>query len=234
MNKHDLHQINRTIGYEFSEKSLLECALTHSSIIGEKKESTLKCNERLEFLGDAFFDAIISEELYKRLPQDDEGNLTKYRAQVVCEDALAQMARHLELGDKLFMGRGEEMNGGRQRASILADAVEAIIGAIYLDGGYQKVRKWVLTHFSRRIDGAISGAYSSDYKSLLQEIWQQRGGVKIEYCGEKEEGPDHDKTFYVSVFVDHYRLGSGAGKSKKEAEQNAAKEAIEKGRQNVL
>jgi len=215
------------IGYKFKDDTLLKKALTHSSYIKEKKERCDRNNERLEFLGDAFFDAIISEELYRRLDKVEEGKLTKLRALIVCEKSLAFHAQKIEIGKYLFLGKGEEYTGGRSRDSLLADAVEAVIGAVFLDGGYEAARDVVLRIFKNRIDDAVSDKLDSDYKTALQEMLQAKGETKISYVIEKEEGPDHDKTFYIALFCADELVGRGQGKSKKEAEQKAAKEALE-------
>lgn len=218
------------IQYRFKDKSLLEKALTHSSYCREHGVEIKNNNERLEFLGDAFFDAIISVELYKRLEKVDEGKLTKTRALIVCEKSLAHVAGELNIGQYLNMGKGEANSGGRMRESILADAVEAVIGAIYLDGGYDEAVRFVSREFRRTIEDALAGKLFTDYKTQIQEVLQKRGQkTVISYKLDKEEGPDHNKTFYVHLVCNGKTLGSGCGKSKKEAEQNAAKAAIEGG-----
>lgn len=231
MNKLDFQ---KNLNYTFNNPMVLEKALTHSSFVKEKSERCSKNNERLEFLGDAFFDAIISEELYNRLDDVGEGRLTKLRASIVCEKSLAEQARNLQLGQYLFMGKGEERMGGRNRDSILADALEAVVAAIFLDGGYEKTKKFVLDTFAKTIDNSINGKMKKDYKTELQETLQANGDVKIEYQIDKEEGPDHDKTFYISLFCNRNIIGKGIGKSKKAAEQNAAKDALEGGETNVF
>ena len=224
----------RKIGYNFNDKTLLLKALTHSSYINEKGEGCDKNNERLEFLGDAFLDAIISEELYKRLDRIEEGRLTKLRALIVCEKALARHGRLAGIGECLLLGKGEEYAGGREKDSILADALEAVIGAIVLDGGYNAARGVAAKLFESWIDDAVSGKLEKDYKTALQEALHSRGESTISYMIEKEEGPDHDKTFYIDLFCRDRLLGKGRGKSKKEAEQDAAKKALERGVDFVL
>ena len=214
--------------YQFKDENLLIKALTHSSCVKERKERCDRNNERLEFLGDAFFDAIISEELYRRLDKVEEGKLTKLRALIVCEKSLAWHGQQIEIGKYLFLGKGEEYTGGRSRDSLLADAVEAVIGAVFLDGGYMAARDVVLKIFKSRIDDAVNGKLNNDYKTELQERLQAKGETKICYVIDKEEGPDHDKTFYITLYCADEPVGSGQGKSKKEAEQNAAKEALER------
>lgn len=218
------------IAYTFKNKELLDKALTHSSFCREHAVDAGSNNERLEFLGDAFFDAVISVELYRRLENVDEGKLTKTRALIVCEKSLATVAARLNIGSHLNMGKGEEHSGGRQRESIMADAVEAVIGAIYLDGGYEEAARFVSREFASTIDDALSGKLFADYKTQVQEALQKRGQkTVISYKLDREDGPDHDKTFYVHLVCNGRTLGSGSGKSKKEAEQNAAKATLEGG-----
>ncbi len=226
----DLHQFQSGIQYEFKDTGLLDQALSHSSYIREKKNIGLNDNERLEFLGDAFFDAIIGEALYEMFPDAEEGRLSKMRASIVCEGSLAGAARRIGLGDYLMLGYGEEKNGGRQRESILADATEAVVGAIYLDGGYDSAKAFVIRTFEKELEDAREGKFvNKDYKSALQEILQADGINDIKYILEKEEGPDHDKTFTVRLEITGKEAGHGTGKSKKNAEQAAAKNAIERG-----
>lgn len=222
-------EFQRNINYEFKDPDYLEKALTHSSFVQEKNGRCGKDNERLEFLGDAFFDAIISEALYKKLTHVSEGKLTKIRASIVCEKSLAEQGRKLCIGKFLRMGKGEENMGGRERESILADAMEAVMAAIFLDGGFDEAKSFILRTFADTIENAISGKLIKDYKTELQENLQANGDIKIHYHVDKEDGPDHDKTFYVSLFAEGKQLGEGVGKSKKEAEQNAARYALESG-----
>ena len=217
----------KTIQYTFKDKNLLNKALTHSSFSREHSASSGANNERLEFLGDAFFDAVISVKLYRRLEKVDEGRLTKTRALIVCEKSLAEVARRLRIGEHLNMGRGEELSGGRNRESILADAVEAVIGAIYLDGGYEEVYQFVCREFHKTVEDALAGRLFADYKTQVQEVLQKRGKKTcISYQLDREEGPDHNKTFYVHLVCNGKALGNGCGKSKKEAEQEAAKATL--------
>ena len=214
------------IGYKFKNRKYLERALTHSSY-NREKNTKHQDNERLEFLGDAFFDAIVTAELFHRMEKDAEGKLTKTRALIVCENSLARAARNFDLGSYMYIGRGEEMAGGRNRASILADAMEAVIGALYLDGGYEITRNFVLRTFSDIVDEAVAGKLVSDYKSEIQEKLQKNGkNISITYTTDREEGPAHNKTFFVHLSYDGKILGEGSGKSKKEAEQNAARTAL--------
>lgn len=217
------------IGYEFRDIALLEKSLTHSSYYRGKGQGVGKDYERLEFLGDAFLDAVIGESLYHRLPEGEEGKLSKLRALVVCEIALSRVAQELGIGEVLLLGHGEDQSGGRKRDSILADATEALIGAVYLDGGFEQAKELILRIFEKTMVEAIEGRLFSDYKSEFQELIQlRRAGDNIEYVAVGSEGPDHDKTFHVELTVNGKVHGAGTGKSKKEAEQNAARQAIEK------
>ena len=203
-------------------------ALTHSSyhyVIKENK--ALHNNERLEFLGDAFLDAIISEELYARLPDVEEGTLTKMRAKIVCEETLAVCGAKIEVGNFLKLGRGEEKSGGRRRESIIADAVEAIIGAMFLDGGYDCAKKFVLSLFGQAVEEALSGKLHTDYKSEMQERVQGSSQKPLKYRVTGTTGPDHDKYFEAQVKCNGKILAQGKGKSKKEAHMHAAKKALE-------
>lgn len=227
-------ELQSRIGYNFKDLSLLDLALTHSSYTRESHMPRTACNERLEFLGDAFFDAIIGEELYKRLPDVKEGYLTKYRAVIVCEESLAEAARKVGLGENMRMGHGEIISGGRKRDSIIADAMESVIGAVYLDCGYEGAKEFVLRLFGPRVEAALLGKLHSDYKSEFQEKMQTDGPVAISYDLTREEGPDHDKTFFVELSAGGKIMGRGSGKSKKEAEQQAAKNALLEREEDVL
>ncbi|WP_206460794.1 ribonuclease III [Anaerovorax sp. IOR16] len=219
---------SKIIGYTFKDLNILKNALTHSSYINESKQAYNANNERLEFLGDAILDAVISDYLYHRLSDVEEGQLTKLRSLVVCERSLMECATRLEIGTHLYLGKGEENSGGRNRTSILADAMEAVIGAVYLDGGWDVSVDFILRVLKDTIEDALAGKLYSDYKTELQERLQINGEVAIHYEVEKEEGPDHDKTFYVRLTANKKIIGNGQGRSKKEAEQHAAKAAIEK------
>ena len=237
--KSRLLEFENRINYHFKDRELLERALTHSSYIKEHALCKTESNERLEFLGDSVLSYITSgylysEELYRRCPESGEGKLTKLRAAVVCEEALAKQAKQIEIGEYMLMGNGEEKQGGRQRVSIMADAVEALIGAIYLDGGYDAARDVFLMLSSDMIEDAIKGRLMKDYKSSLQERVQAVGGGQLIYRVNREEGPDHSKTFYMDLFLGDRLIGTGSGRNKKQAEQQAAKEAIERGLHNVL
>ncbi len=226
--------LEERLGYRFTDAGLLQTALTHSSYVREQPRAG-QSNERLEFLGDAFFDAIIGEELYRLFPKKEEGFLSRVRATIVCEPSLAEQAEHLDLGSFLLMGNGEDRNGGRKRPSILADALEAVMGAIYLDGGFDAVSRTVLRLFRSVIDDTTRGKYLvHDYKTALQEKLQAEGQTDICYEMLSQSGPDHDKTFTCGVFVGGQLKAQGTGKSKKQAEQMAAKELLKKETENAL
>lgn len=227
-------EFQKIIQYDFRNANLLKNALTHSSYINEGKSLQIGNNERLEFLGDAILDAVISDYLYSRLGNVEEGELTKMRAVIVCERSLAVCGSKVSIGNYLRLGKGEENSGGRNRNSIVADAMEAVIGAIFLDAGWQTVHDFVIRTFSELIEDAISGKLHMDYKTEIQERLQSHGEAEISYVIEREEGPDHDKTFYANLIFQGSVIGSGSGRSKKEAEQQAAKQALERGGTFVL
>lgn len=226
-------KIEERINYKFRDGDLLKKALTHSSYITNTKDRMQHDNERLEFLGDAILDAVISIELYKRLAMSGEGDLSKTRARVVCEESLADVARDISLGEYLMLSEGERRCGGNDKDSILSDALEAIIGAITLDGGIHKAEEFIKGFFQDTLLNAIERGSESDYKTSIQELLQAKGKQDFEYLVVKEEGPPHAKTFYVELVLEGRVLGSGIGLSKKEAEQNAAKTALE-GRDNIV
>lgn len=219
----NLAELEERIGYHFQNKSLLKKAMTHSSYANEKKLGKLGCNERLEFLGDAVLELISSDFLYKMYPDIPEGELTKKRASLVCEPSLAYCARDFQLPDYLLLGRGEELTGGRLRDSIVSDATEALLGAIYLDGGFANAKEFVLNFILNDLEHK---QLFYDSKTILQEIVQENSKQPVEYRLVGEEGPDHRKTFTVNVLVDGRILGSGTGHTKKAAEQAAAYQAI--------
>lgn len=218
--------IEGKIGYVFKEKTNLLLALTHSSYANEKRNEKLSSNERVEFLGDAVLNVVISEYIYSRFSKLSEGELTKTRASIVCEASLMKCANSIGLGKHLLLGKGEENTGGRARTSILSDAFEALIGSIYLDGGLQEARNFIYTHMHDVIGGSFSGETFVDYKTMLQEVVQKNGEMKLEYRILSENGPDHNKMFVVQISLAEKVLGKGEGRSKKEAEQNAAKAAL--------
>jgi len=223
-----LSNIEGKLGYVFHNRVLLENALTHASCINNKAEQVVKSNQRLEFLGDALLDAIISEELYTSMPLMEEGRLTKIRARVVCAESLASVGKRIGIGEDILLGIGEIRTGGINKDSIIADAMEALIGAIYLDGGYGEAKAFILRHFSDRIEEASQSATSTDFKTSLQELLQARGEKGFYYRVVNEEGPDHKKTFTVEFVLNDIVIGIGKGLSKKEAEQNAARKALER------
>jgi ribonuclease-3 len=218
----DLVALQKTLGISFNDLSLLEQALVHSSYINENPGLALTSNERLEFLGDAILDFIVAEELYQRFPQFGEGEMTKLRSSVVCQDALSRMARVISLGSYLYLGRGEEASGGRHKPANLASALEAIIAAIFLDQGLAITRDFVL----RAVNQELNKGAEADYKSKLQELIQARHQQTPTYQVIAVAGPDHDRTFTVEVRVGDNVLGRGSGKSKKAAEAEAARSAL--------
>ncbi len=214
------------IGYFFKDLSLLEEALTHSSFYNENKSITSNYNERLEFLGDSVLSLCISEYLFKSFPGLSEGELSKLRASVVCEKALHLVAQAISLGSFVRLGKGEKLTGGHKRISVLADACEALIGAIYLDGGIENAKSFILDTFQTPIVDSLSKDGNKDFKTSYQEKIQANGLKRISYELEQEWGPDHEKTFKVKLLLDNQVISYGMGKTKKEAEQNAAKEAL--------
>jgi ribonuclease-3 len=217
--------LEQKIGYIFKDKNLLKLALTHKSYSNEKSRQN-KSNERLEFLGDSVLSLVSSNYLYKKFPAMSEGELTKMRSHLVCEPALCGYATELGVGDWLIMGRGEEMTAGRHRPSILADAFEAIIAAIFLDSGMTAAKKFVLSFIKKSVAKTDFLEHGSDCKTKLQEIVQRQKNNIIKYSVVDTTGPEHDKVFNVQVEVNGGIIGRGSGKSKKEAEQLAAKEAL--------
>lgn len=221
----DIEKFEEILNYKFRNKSLLVQALSHSSYANEKKKSRVS-NERLEFLGDSVLSIVVSQYLFEHLTHIAEGELTKLRASLVCEKSLYLFAKQIHLGDFILLGKGEENTGGRERTSILADAFEAVIGAIFLDGGLESASKHILRFIPEDIQRLKKPVFS-DFKTILQEIVQKNPEEKAEYVLAGEEGPDHDKRFVVEVHLNSNVIGEGIGKSKKEAEQMAAKQALE-------
>ena len=222
--KKNLKELEKKIGYEFQDFSLLEQAMMHSSYTNEKHLEKYHCNERLEFLGDAVLELVSSEFLFLESPKVSEGKLTKTRASMVCEPSLAFCAREIELGSYLLLGKGEEATGGRQRPSVTSDAMEALIGAIYLDGGFTNAKEFIHRFILTDLENK---KLFYDSKTILQEIVQSDyKGKEIEYVLTGEIGPDHDKKFVVSLVVGDKTLGEGTGRTKKAAEQEAAYRAI--------
>lgn len=223
-----LKEFEEIIGYSFNDKKLLKTALTHSSYANENRGRRVKYNERLEFLGDSVLGLIVSKYLFVNYPDLSEGDLTKTRAAVVCEQSLCECSNRMEVGKFLILGKGEEMTGGRTRVSILADAFEAILAAIFLDSGMETAREWALGQLYETIQFAVKGRIQKDYKTALQEYVQGRFSDKIHYEVIGESGPDHKKLFEVNVIVGSRVMGYGEGNSKKNAEQAAAQDALSK------
>lgn len=223
----ELAEFQQLIGYSFEDMSLLNIALTHSSYTANKQEH-IEHNERLEFLGDSVLSMIVSQYIFKSCKEMAEGQLTRIRANVVCEQSLYIAASKINLGKYLAISKGEELTGGRKRPSILADAFEALIAAIYLDGGLSKGKNFVLSMLKSTIKQAVQNKIITDYKSFIQEHIQKTSQGKISYKLLSEEGPDHGKTFKMAILHDEKTLGIGVGNSKKEAQQAAAKDAVEK------
>lgn len=221
-----MEQLEEIIGYQFQQKKYLTVALTHSSYVNEVKQG-VRCNERQEFLGDAVLSIIVSDYLFRHFSHLPEGELTKTRASLVCEKSLCVFAKEIGLGQFLLLGKGEENMGGRQRPSILADAFEALIAAIYLDGGMAPAKQFVLRFVKEVMKNREAAPSFKDYKTILQEIIQQNPEEKLTYVLVEESGPDHDKRFSVEVHLNSNVIGRGTGRSKKNAEQLAAKEALE-------
>ena len=213
------------IGYRFQNISLLQNALAHSSYANERWHDSLKSNERLEFLGDSILGMVVAEYLYRNFPNRPEGDLTRMRADMVCERSLAVAAEKIGLGKHLLLGNGEEIGGGRQRDSILADAVESVIAACFLDGGMEAARQFINTFVLTEIP--TQKLRNTDHKTALQELVQQKKNQTLSYALVGESGPDHDKQFVVEVSLNGKVVGKGIGSSKKRAEQDAAKAAIE-------
>ncbi len=218
-----LKELEKKIGYKFNNFELLRNAMMHSSYTNEKKLEKYQCNERLEFLGDAVLELVSSEFLFLESPKVSEGELTKTRASMVCEPALAFCARDINLGSYLLLGKGEEATGGRQRESVTSDAIEALIGAIYLDGGFTSAKEFIHRFILTDLENK---KLFFDSKTILQEMVQAQMEDPIAYKLIKEEGPDHNKAFYVEVLIGKKVYGIGKGRTKKAAEQEAAYQAI--------
>ena len=220
-----IKDLEEALGYRFKNITLLQNALTHSSYANERWHDSLRSNERLEFLGDSILGMTVAEHLYRNFPERPEGELTRMRADMVCETSLAKVAAQINLGAHLLLGNGEEQGGGRNRASILADAVESVIAASFLDGGMTAaegiIRRFILSNVP---SGRMQ---NQDYKTALQELVQQKKNQQLSYALVGENGPDHDKQFFVEVSLNGQVVGRGTGSSKKRAEQDAARAAIE-------
>lgn len=225
-----LKKVEELIGYTYNDISLLKLALTHKSYAYEKGiTSNNDYNERIEYLGDAILEHIISDMLYNDKKVYSEGEMTKKRAAIVCETSLSLALKEIGLQDYIYLGKCETQNLVAKKDAIIADCFEAILGSIYIDGGYDKAKEFVLTKLSIQIKEVLEGKdFNTDYKTKLQEILQKNGSVKIEYKLLKEEGPEHNKTFYVEVVFNGKKIGEGVGKNKKSAEQAAAAYAIKR------
>ena len=219
-----MEKLQENIGYKFKDQELLKKALTHTSYA---YEHNVESNEKLEFLGDSILEFISSIYLYKNYPKLKEGEMTKVRATVVCEKSLYKVAKKHNFSDFLYLGKSERLSGGENRPAILADSVEAIIAAIYLDGGLEEARRFIEENLKDEIEIASKHVGQMDYKTVLQEKLQEHGEVKIVYTIINEKGPDHDKIFEAEVECNGKQLAVGTGKSKKQAEMQAAKKALE-------
>lgn len=219
-----MQKVEKSIGYIFRDKDLLKRAFTHTSYA---YENHLESNEKLEFLGDSILEFISSKYLYENYPMLQEGEMTKVRATVVCEKSLYKVAIMHDFSDFLYLGKSERKTGGEKRPAILADSVEAVIAAIYLDGGMKEAEKFIIDSLKEEIEIATKHVGDRDYKTVLQEKLQEKGEVKIEYKIIKEEGPDHNKNFEAQVSCNKKVLATGKGRSKKEAHMEAAKKALE-------
>ena len=217
-------KIEKEIGYEFKNKQLLETALTHTSYAYENKKQS---NEKLEFLGDSILEFVSSEYIYHNYPNLKEGEMTKVRASVVCEDSLQKIAKMHNFSDFLYLGKSERTSQKEVRPAIMADSIEAVIAAIFLDGGLEEAKKFILNNLAKPIENATKNIGQKDYKTVLQEVLQKNGNVDIEYVIVDEKGPDHEKVFTAEVKFNNKILATGEGKSKKQAEMEAAQKALE-------
>ena len=220
-----IKDLEAAIGYRFKNITLLQNALAHSSYANERWHDSLKSNERLEFLGDSILGMVVAEYLYRNFPERPEGELTRMRADMVCEQALAAVAGRIGLGNHLLLGNGEEQGGGRNRNSILADAVESVIAASFLDGGMTAAKSFIDRFIL--VDVPVTKLHNADYKTALQELIQQKKNQALSYALVGQSGPDHDKEFRVEVSLNDQVIGKGVGSSKKRAEQDAARVALE-------
>ncbi len=218
-----LENFENEIGYKFKNIDLLKTAFTHTSYAHENRQES---NEKLEFLGDAILEFTVSNYLYKNYKHLKEGEMTKVRASVVCEESLHRVALKYKFSELLYLGRSEKISGGSKKAAILADSVEAVIAALYIDAGIEEVQKFIINNLKEAIEQASKNVGKKDYKTVLQEELQKHGSVKIEYTIIKEEGPDHDKTFIAEVKCNNKYLATGKGNTKKQAEMEAARQAL--------
>lgn len=221
--KRSLKKFLKNIGASFKNLELLDLSLSHKSYVNEINKN--ENNEKLEFLGDSILGFVITEYLYKTYPSLTEGELAKIKSFIVSENLLSNLAKNIKIDKYLLIGKGEELSGGRNKKTILSDTYESFLGAYYLDSNLTKVKKFILKYFVKEIELVISGKHEKDYKTLLQEFCQKKYKICPSYKMLKEEGPEHDKTFFVNVSLNEKIIGKGIGKSKKEAEKNAAKNA---------
>jgi ribonuclease-3 len=219
-----IKDLEAAIGYSFRNITLVQNALTHSSYANERWHNSLMSNERLEFMGDSVLGMVVAEYLYRNFPDRPEGELTRMRADMVCEQALAVVADRIDLGKHLLLGKGEEQSGGRNRASILADAVESVIAAMFLDGGMEAAKAFISKFVL--CDVPVTKLHNADYKTALQEKVQEKKNQTLSYALVGESGPDHEKRFEVQVSLNGTVVGTGSGSSKKRAEQDAARDAM--------
>lgn len=227
MSMDNLKHLEKKLNYNFKNRDLLEKALTHSSFINENDMKSFESNERLEYLGDAILGLVIGEYFYKNFPEDNEGSLTKMRAESVNEKVLFFISKKLMLGEYLKFGKGEIKSGGKNRESTSADALEALFGAIYLDSNFENVKKIILDLFQDFLEKDSYKLFNIDFKTKFQEL-VQKSGKKAEYKLVREEGPDNDKTFFTELYLDEVLVGSGKGKTKKGSQQEAAKDAFKR------
>jgi ribonuclease-3 len=223
-----LGELEKSLHVRFRRLGLLDQALSHSSFVNELPEQRHAHYEKLEFLGDAVLELVVSHELFDNYPMYYEGQLTKLRAAVVSKTTLAKVAKKIGIGPYIRLGKGEELGGGRKRNSLLADAMEAVIGAIYLDGGLKSARKFIMRHFGEEIDHLDHDQHKMDYKSILQEITQSRFQALPKYSVQSESGPPHERTYEVLLTIEDEPYATGRGRNKKEAQQKAACEALKK------
>lgn len=225
----ELKKVEEALGYSFKDKNLLDVALTHSSFINEAGKANKKSNERLEFLGDSVLDLIVSEALYKKYKTYPEGELTKIRSRIVCTSSFAKASEKFNLADFLLFGKGEKNHKGNKKKSVKADTFEAVCAALYLDAGYNYLRDFLEREYGKTAHKMLTeDSLFIDYKTKIQEYFNKKGNQNIKYKLIKSEGPEHDKTFYMGLYVENKLLSQGIGKNKKEAEQMAAKIAFEK------
>ena len=227
MNRSSEAELEVILGHRFADLSLLTTALTHSSYANDLRAKELACNERLEFLGDSVLNLITAQYLFTKFSHRAEGELTKARASIICEGSCYEMASELGLGRFLYLGKGEEQSGGRQRVSTLADALEAVVAALYLDGGLEEARRFLTPFIEKRVSEVMQELFFKDYKTALQEIVQKNKQETLKYVLTGETGPAHAKHFTVTLYLNTNPITTGEGKSKKEAEQNAAFAALE-------